>query len=57
MSRESYSLRLTPIKTGQVKNNIVLEIGQCSGSYNGKYIIVWKKNALGKWEVFLDSNI
>lgn len=57
MNRESYSLKLTPLKTQQVNENIVLEIGQCSGSYGGKYIIVWKKSSSGKWEVFLDSNI
>lgn len=57
MNRESYSLNLTPVKTEQVNDRIVLEIGQCNGSYNGKYIIIWKKSDLGKWEVFLDSNI
>lgn len=57
MNRESYSLNLTPLKTEQVNDRIILEIGQCNGSYNGKYIIVWKKSDLGKWEVFLDSNI
>ncbi|MDW3194497.1 MAG: hypothetical protein R8G66_19120 [Cytophagales bacterium] len=57
MNRESYSLMLTPLKTEQVNENIVLEVGQCSGSYGGKYIIVWKKSDEGKWEVFLDSNI
>lgn len=57
MNRESYSLNLIPLKTEQVSDDIVLEIGQCSGSYGGKYIIVWKKNTAGKWEVLLDSNI
>lgn len=57
MNRENYSLNLTPLKTEQISDDIVLEIGQCSGSYGGKYIIVWKKNRAGKWEVFLDSNI
>lgn len=57
MNRESYSLHLSPLKTDQITDQLVLEIGQCSGSYNGKYIIVWKRNAQGKWEVFLDSNI
>ncbi len=57
MNRESYSLKLTPLKTKQVNDRIALEIGQCSGSYNGKYIIVWQKDAMGKWEVLLDSNI
>ncbi len=57
MNRESYSLNLTPLKTEQINNDILLEIGQCSGSYGGKYIIVWKKNSAGKWEVLLDSNI
>ena len=57
MNRESYSLNLIPLKTVQVNDRIVLEIGQCSGSYKGKYMIVWKKSDSGKWEVFLDSNL
>lgn len=57
MNNEKYSLNLTPIHTKSVNQNFVFEIGQCSGSYNGKYIIIWKKNKENKWEVYLDSNI
>ncbi len=57
MNRESYNLDLTPIKVLPVHPELVFEIGQCSGSYNGKYIFVWKKGKDGVWRVYLDSNI
>lgn len=57
MNREEYKLKLTPIINDQVNDKLVFEIGQCSGSYGGKYIIVWRKEDNGKWEVFIDSNI
>jgi ketosteroid isomerase-like protein len=57
MNNEKYSLTLTPIVSEQVNENHVIEIGQCKGGYGGKYIIVWKKNNSGKWEVFIDSNV
>jgi len=57
MNRENYELTLSPIIVDQVNQNLVFEIGQCKGSYNGKYIIIWRKEASGKWEVFIDSNI
>ncbi len=57
MNRENYQLTLNPIIVDQVNENFVFEIGQCKGSYNGKYIIIWRKESSGKWEVFIDSNI
>jgi ketosteroid isomerase-like protein len=40
-----------------VNDNLVYEIGQCKGTYKGKYILVWKKESDGVWRVFIDSNI
>jgi len=57
MNNEKYKLVLNPIIVDQISADFVFEIGQCVGSYNGKYIIVWRKNGDGKWEVFIDSNI
>jgi len=57
MNNESYELTLTPIVSEMITNNLAYEIGQCSGSYYGKYIIIWKRNQDDKWEVFIDSNI
>ena len=56
MNREQYSLQLNPICVEQVNNEIVLEIGQCSGSYDGQYILVWKKENDGEWRILLDAN-
>lgn len=57
MNAKNYELSLDPIVVNQVNKNFVFEIGQCEGSYNGKYIIIWRKEKGGKWEVFIDSNI
>ena len=57
MNNEKYELVLNPIIVDQVSADFVFEIGQCVGSYNGKYIIIWRKDDSGKWEVFIDSNI
>lgn len=57
MNDSQYQLSLQPIKTSLVNQHIVIEIGQCKGSYNGKYILIWKKSTEGNWEVFIDSNI
>lgn len=56
MNQASYNLDLTPLYSAQVSDELVYEIGQCSGSYNGKYVIVWEKQADNRWKVFLDSN-
>ena len=57
MNNAAYKLSLKPIIVEVVNENCVFEIGQCEGSYNGKYIIVWRNDFAGKWEVFIDSNI
>lgn len=57
MNNEKYSLKLTPIQLEVVNANFAFEIGQCSGSYGGKYILIWKKLADGKWYIHIDSNI
>ncbi len=55
MNENSYSLTLEPLKVEMVREDMAFEIGQCKGSYGGKYVIVWKKEA-GRWKVFIDSN-
>ncbi|MEQ9373718.1 MAG: hypothetical protein RIG68_00945 [Imperialibacter sp.] len=57
MGNSSYQLSLTPIVIEMVNPDLAFEIGQCSGSYNGKYVLVWKKSADKGWQVALDSNI
>lgn len=57
MNNVNYKLNLQPIKLEVVNKDFAFEIGQCSGSYNGKYILVWKKQADGNWKIHIDSNI
>ncbi|MEL7005083.1 MAG: hypothetical protein AAFN93_20440 [Bacteroidota bacterium] len=57
MNRPNYSLHLKPLHVEMVTNNLAYEIGQCSGSYGGKYIIIWTKDKNDKWSVMADSNI
>lgn len=57
MNNDNYKLNLQPIKLEVVNTDFAFEIGQCSGSYNGKYILVWKKQADGNWKIHIDSNI
>jgi ketosteroid isomerase-like protein len=57
MNNGNYHLKLDPIHSEMVNEKMVFEIGQCSGSYGGKYMIVWQKTASGVWQVLMDSNI
>ena len=57
MNQPTYSLKLTPLAVEMVSADLAYEIGQCSGSYSGKYILVWQKDDEGKWKILLDSNI
>ena len=57
MARPSYSLQLEPLHLLAVHEGLVFEIGQCSGSYPGKYILVWVKTPSGEWKILLDSNV
>ncbi len=56
MNREKYRLHLEPLHVESVQENLVFEIGQCSGSYGGKYMLVWLRGEDGVWRVLLDSN-
>jgi ketosteroid isomerase-like protein len=56
MNNKDYTLNLQPLKVKMVNANIAFEIGQCSGSYKGKYILVWKKQLDGSWKIYIDSN-
>ncbi len=57
MNDPNYMLTLKPSIIKVVNSNIAFEIGQCKGSYNGKYILVWQKQPNGDWKIFLDSNV
>jgi ketosteroid isomerase-like protein len=57
MKNPEYQLTLTPIYVEEVSDTLALEVGQCSGSYGGKYFLVWKKQEYGVWQVFLDGNL
>lgn len=55
MNNPSYQLTLTPLIVEAAGKDLVFEIGQCSGSYGGKYTLVWKKEG-NSWKVLFDSN-
>ena len=57
MARPQYNLKLSPLNTFRVSDTIAFEIGQCSGSYPNKYVLVWQKEASGDWKILLDSNV
>jgi ketosteroid isomerase-like protein len=57
MASPDYQLQLTPIYLEPITDQLAFEIGQSSGSYGGKYIIVWQKQANGNWQVLLDANL
>jgi ketosteroid isomerase-like protein len=57
MNNKTYSLALQPEILKIVNANFAFEIGQCKGSYGGKYILIWKKQADGNWYIYIDSNI
>ncbi len=57
MNNPDYKLSLSPIHLELVNERLAFEIGQCSGSYGGKYIIAWQKSEEGKWRVLMDSNL
>ncbi len=57
MNSPRYSLNLIPLHVEVVNDSIIYEIGQCEGSYNGKYMLVWQKAEDGTWSILMDSNI
>lgn len=56
MNNPNYKLTLHPISVEAVSETIVFEIGQCKGSYGGKYVLIWQKTVEG-WQVLFDANI
>jgi ketosteroid isomerase-like protein len=56
MSQPSYHLSLKPISVMMVQPDLAYEVGKCSGSYGGHYMLVWEKQRDGEWKVCLDSN-
>lgn len=56
MNNPSYSLDLTPSHLLKVTDEMVFELGMCSGSYNLPYLLIWKKEADGNWRIYFDSN-
>jgi len=56
MNSKAYQLTLKPILVEPVSETIVYEIGECEGSYNGKYVLIWQKDA-DVWQILFDSNI
>ena len=56
MNNPNYELTLHPISVEAVSETLVLEIGQCKGSYGGKYILIWQKTTEG-WQVLFDANL
>ena len=56
MTNPSYQLTLTPIVLETVNKSLAFEIGQCSGSYKGKYVLIWGKRNGASWKAIFDSN-
>ncbi len=56
MADPKYQLTLSPQAVQMVNPDMVYEIGKCSGSYGGHYIIRWEKQRAGNWLVTLDTN-
>ena len=56
MADPNYQLTLTPKAVHVVNPDMVYEIGKCSGSYGGHYIIRWEKQPDSNWQVTLDTN-
>lgn len=57
MNSPNYRLTLNPSIFEMVNDSLAFEIGQCSGSYPGNYVLVWQKGKDGEWRIFFDSNI
>lgn len=57
MKNTTYQLTLTPLYVVPISAHLVMELGQCSGSYGGKYLIVWQEQVSGDWQVLLDANL
>ena len=57
MNNPDYQLDLKPLAFEQVNDQLAYEIGQCVGTYNGKYLLVWQKNQAGEWKILVDSDI
>lgn len=57
MNDPKYQLTLNPTVFERVNTSIAFEIGQCSGSYPGNYVLVWQKGKDGEWRILFDSNI
>ena len=57
MGNPAYKLALKPITVRPFSKDLVVEIGQCEGSYPGKYILIWQRSDQGVWQIALDSNI
>ena len=57
MNNAEYELTLNPSIVEMVSETLAFEIGRCSGSYPGNYVLIWQKGSDGKWRILLDSNI
>lgn len=57
MTNPQYRLTLTSLHVEMIDSHNAFEIGQCSGSYNDKYILWWQKDKDGKWKIKMDSNV
>lgn len=57
MNNPGYNLKLQPLHVEQVSNQFAFEIGQCKGTYGGKYILIWRKDEDGQWRVYFDTNL
>lgn len=56
MDNPTYKLQLKPEHIEMVSEDIIFEIGMCSGSYPLPYVLVWNKQPDGVWKIYFDSN-
>lgn len=56
MDSPSYQLQLNPNHIERISEDVIYEIGRCSGSYPLPYILVWHKQPDGSWKIYFDSN-
>ncbi len=56
MKNPDYQLKLQPEYLSAVNDSVIYEIGQCSGSYGGKYVLIWHKISSGQWQIAFDTN-
>ncbi len=56
MADPGYMLNLAPLSLTFVTSNLAFEIGKCTGTWGGYYLLCWQRGRDGIWRILLDSN-